>query len=129
MDRQFYYSFNVLSFEESSIWNTTHTLEEIRDNRKSIMKKALEEIPKDELPRWILVNQMGILGNHPHDVYISFRREWLFTKKGRRRRVSRALRMMGVPFVKVRRAGVLDELYELADDGFDVVAIAALKAR
>ncbi len=124
MNGEFHYSINTLSQEDSTLWNGDHTLEEIRNNRVALRKKALElYVPVGELPEWCVVNQVGLLDNSLHDIYISFKRSWLFTKQGRRRQPSRALRMMGVPFVRVMRT---HRGYEIALDGFEVVHIGIL---
>lgn len=125
MLKEFHYSINPLSVEDKSLWNASHTLEEIRDNRETIMEQTLTEIPQEERHQWLLVDQLGILRNSLHDVYIVFKLTWLFTRKGRRRRVSRALRMMGVPLIKVKHVtgGI-----EPAEDGFEVVHIGKLKS-
>ena len=112
-EKPFQYSINLLTLEQQSDWNMVHTLQEIKDQRVKLNHNALAGIPVDELPQWILVSQLGLLYNNLHDVYIAFPLTWLFTKTGRRRRVSRALRMMGVPFVKY--------------NGAEVIAISGLK--
>lgn len=112
MDKAFHYSFNSLSIEQQSTWNEEHTIQERMDQRRATERNALEQVPEGDLPKWVIVNQFGVRWGSLHDVYIAFPISWLFTKTGRRRRPSRALRMMGVPFVK--------------HNGFDVVSIVGL---
>ena len=123
--KDFYYAINALSQEEKAILNNKRTLEEIRDDRLLLQKKALEEIPEGQLPAWLLIEQSGIRGCQLYDVYIALKLTWILTATGKRRRINRALKMAGVPFVKVKR---MDEGYLVADDGFyDVVLIAKLE--
>ncbi|KKN16878.1 hypothetical protein LCGC14_0971400 [marine sediment metagenome] len=100
MDKVFHYSVNLLPIEQQSEWNMNHTLQERHDQIKALKQKALAQIPTEELPQWVLVDQYGILSDILHDVFIAFPLTWLFTKKGQNRRIWRALRMMGVPFAK-----------------------------
>jgi hypothetical protein len=121
----FYYSINLVSQEDKAILNATRTLEEIHADRVSLQKKALAEIPEEQLLGWLLIEQSGILGHELHDVYIAIRLTQLLTPTGKRRRFSRALRMAGVPFVRVKRTPIG---YEVAADGYlEVVLIANLK--
>lgn len=114
MEKVFHYSVNLLSIQQQSEWTMSHTIQERRDQIKALKEKALEQIPAEELLKWVLVDQYGILNNTVHDVFIAFPLIWLFTKAGQHRRPSRALRMIGVPFVKTTW-------------GEEVVVIAGLK--
>ncbi len=122
------YSFNVLSREQKTDWNMSHTLVEVKENRQLIIHKALEGIPQDELLLWILVDQPGIIGNALHDVYIAFRISSWLPPKGRTRSIYRTLKMLGVPFTNVTLG---NQGYEPADadlwNSFPVVVIRELK--
>lgn len=124
MNTEFHYSVNSLSQDDAALWNACHTLEEIHNNTEALKKRALEHIPVDELSKWVIVSQVGLLGNSLYGVYISFKYSCLFTKKGRHRQAFRALRMMGVPFIKVDR---MHKGYEVSPDGFEVVHIERLR--
>ncbi len=124
MKREYHYSVNPLSYEISKIWRSEHTLEEICANRHRLMEQALTQIPIEERPNWILVNRAGLLNNLLHEIYIAFKLFWLVTPKGRIRSSSIALKMVGVPFIKVKW---VPNGLEIAGDGVEVVQIAGLK--
>ena len=123
MKGEFHYSVNLLSQEMSEILNRERTLEEIRDNRR-LYHQVLTQIPIDERQNWVIVNRAGLLNNSLHEVYIAFKLFWLLTLKGRLRPPTKALKMVGVPFIKIKWA--INRI-EIADDGVEVIDLVRLK--
>ncbi len=123
-NRGYEYSVNPLSLKENAALNVNQTLDVIHGRRELLKRTALKNIPKDELSLWVLVDQLGFHNNALYDVYIAVRQVNLFTPKGRCRRVTEALKILGVPFVNVDRT---TQGYEKADGGAPVVLIRELK--
>ena len=129
MDTKFYYSVDMVTKYGDIEWEREYKRDELRrmrqQPRKALMDKLSKEVPKDRLPQWVISGGIGFRFEELHHVYIAFNLSWLFTRTGRDRSISRALKMMGVPFIKVDWCH--NEKYRITPDGdFEVIDIGKL---
>ena len=105
MNTKFYYSVDMVSKYGDIEWERGYKLDELRrmkeQPRKALVDKLSKEVTKARLSQWVLSGGIGFRSGELHHVYIAFNLSWLFTRTGRKRDISRALKMMGVPFIKI----------------------------
>lgn len=125
-ENRFYFSVDPISLEEKEKWNSEHTLLEIKEHNDAVRDESIKMVPPPERHKWFIVDQMGVQGSAFYRVYISFRIAECITPKGRRRRFSRVLRMIEVPFTRYK---YVDGIPTPAEDGMaEAVDIEKLKS-